>query len=138
MYPVGRRPVHATTAPGLTESVPPSSTEMRVVRLAVAVTIHSFSNDVTQSAPFMLIGTTLTISAPERADSGATSTFAETALTGAAQGMCVRNGRDESANHARPLVATRSSEPRSRRKKPFLRRRTASPRQAAGWPRPAR
>ena len=39
--PVGRWPVHATTASGLTDNVSPSSTERRAVRLAVAMTTQA-------------------------------------------------------------------------------------------------
>ena len=39
--PVGRGPVQATTASGLTDSVSPSATETRAVRLAVAMTTQA-------------------------------------------------------------------------------------------------
>ena len=112
--PVGALPVHATTASGRTETVSPSSSTIRAVLEAVAITTQaepsspSSANSVTQTDPLAAIGTALILRELFRADAGATRTLPETAKTGAAQGMYVKNGRDESAHLTDPVVSTKS------------------------------
>ena len=91
--PVGRRPVHATTASIRAESVSPSEIDTLAVLPAVAITTHpeasspDTANSVAQSDPFALIGIAFTRCAFLRADAGATSTLADTAKIGSAHGM---------------------------------------------------
>ena len=120
--PVGFFPVQATTASGRADSVSSSASATLAVRLAVAITTHSSANSVTQSAFRTLMGTAFTRCASFRATAGATSTLADTANTGAAQGMCVRNGRRESAHLEAPVVSTRLRRARSQTRQPLRRR----------------
>ena len=98
----------------------------------VAITTHDEPNSVTHTALRTLIGTSLTLRALLRAPAGANSTLEETANTGAAHGMCVRNGREELEHFAAPVVSTRSRCCLSRTRHPLLPRRDALPKKAAG------